>query len=291
MFDPRFISKHERIQAEILTVCDKLGIEAIKERGGTGWRADVYIPNHGKPIAFEVQTSPQTLKKTEERQAKFQRDGITGCWLFENPVHKLNDERPDLPLFYVEEQNDLSQVVNLGNRRKVSLSSFIEDFILNHIQFKKIAIAKTEQTVKLVFYEMPCWKCGIVNHLYYVDSPFYSACNCAIRPEEAMWASNKIEYRPEIIDLAQKFIASNNSLDLKLGTIKERYSHTVGHSYLSFGCHNCDSIFGDWFVMEAQIDVWYEQDNLTYNGEIELSDAIEMSISHWCYPEDQQFCS
>lgn len=275
---------------EIVSACRDLNIEAIQEHGRQDWRADVYVPNNGKPIAFEIQLSPQSLRRTLERQAKYIRDGIIGCWLFENPVSKLNEERPDLPLFYVEEKPDANLQVNLGDRRKIDLHTFLQNFISDNIQFRSIAKTKAKQLVNLVFYKMECWKCHEMNHLFYVDTPFYSACNAKIQPSEALWESNSMEYRPEIIELASKFIESRNDLGLKLGAIKKRHSRTVGDSYTSFGCYKCDSIFGDWYVMEAKIDIMYEPKELTYQGEIELKEGVELPIPHWCFPDDKTFC-
>ncbi len=284
------VRKHDRIQMAIVSTCNDLGIKAIQEYGGHEWRADVYVPNNGKPIAFEIQLSLQSLKRTLERQAKYIRDGIIGCWLFESPVSKLNEERPDLPLFYVEDIVDSDLQVNLGDRRKVDLRTFLQNFISNNIQFKSIAKTKRKQLVSLVFYKMECWKCKEMNHLFYVDTPFYAACNAKIQPSEALWESSSMEYRPEIIALANKFVESRKDLDLKLGAIKNRYSKTVEDSYTSFGCYKCDSIFGDWYVMEAKIDIIYEPKELTYQGEIELEESVELPIQHWCFPDDNHFC-
>ncbi len=291
MGDLRFLRKHDRIQNEIISTCYDLGINAIQEYRGNGWRADIYVPNSDRPIAFEIQISPQSLNKTLERQAKYMRDNINCCWLFEKPVSKLNEERPDLPLFYVEDTSDLQLLVNLGDRRKVDLQTFLQSYISNSIQFKTVAITKERQLVNLVFYKMECWKCHELNHLYYVDSLFYSACNAKIKPEEALWASNSMEFRPEIVELAQKFVKSNDDLNLSLGQIKQRLSKTIGNSYISFGCYKCDSIFGDWYVMEAKHEVMYEHKEVTCQGVIELKDHIEMPIRHWCFPDDRQFCS
>jgi hypothetical protein len=49
--------------------------------------------------------------------------------LFENPIAKLNEERTDLPVFYVEAKKDSNLVVNHGDRRKVDLNIFLENFI------------------------------------------------------------------------------------------------------------------------------------------------------------------
>ena len=107
-------TKHDRIQKEVVLACQDLGVEAIQEHRGRDWRADVYIPNLGSPIAIEIQISPQSLNRTLERQAKYIRDGVTGCWFFEKPVSKISKERPDLPLFCIEEASDSSLLVNLG---------------------------------------------------------------------------------------------------------------------------------------------------------------------------------
>ncbi len=290
MEDVQDILKHDRIQAEIVSTLRDIGIKAIQEYCGNGWRADVFVPNSGKPIAFEIQLSPQSLRRTIERQSKYIRDGIIGCWLFENPVAKLTEERPDLPVYYVENNKDSNLLVNLGDRRKVDLQIFLVNFISDNIQFRPVVKTKIKQQVNLVFYEMGCWKCHEKNHIYYVDTPFYSSCNSKIRPEEALWESNKMEYRPEIIDLAQKFFEKRKDLNIKLGLIKMRFSHTVGKPYISFGCYKCDSIFGDFHVMEAKIDIEHEPKKLTHQGEIELRENIQMIIPHWCFPDDKQFC-
>src|SRR5258708_25700093 len=109
-------SKHELIKNEIYTACNHVGFTTTQEYRGKGWRADVFAANESKRVAFEIQITPQSLKKTLERQEKYIRDGIICCWLFEKPVHKLSDERPDLPLFYVIEQADKSFSVSLNGR-------------------------------------------------------------------------------------------------------------------------------------------------------------------------------
>jgi hypothetical protein len=284
------MTMHEKIQTEIVSACRNIGINAIQEYKGQDWRADVYIPNNGKPIAFEIQLSPQSLSRTLERQTKYIRDGVIGCWLFENPVPKLIEERPDLPVFYVQENETSNLIVNLGDRRKIDLQTFLENFIADNIQFKNVAKTKKTQVVNLVFYDMSCWKCGELNNLFFVDSPFYSACNAKIEPDEAIWESNNMEYRPEIIELAQKYVANNKNLNLNLAQIKMRHSKTINRSYMSFGCYKCDSIFGDFFVMEAKLDLMYGPKELAFRGEIELLENIELLIPHWCLPDNSHFC-
>jgi hypothetical protein len=285
------IRKHDRIQMQIISACERLGINAKQEYSGKGWRADVFIQSDTRPIAFEIQLSPQSLSKTLLRQSKYIRDEIIGCWLFENPIPKLNEERPDLPVFYVEDNDNSDLMVNLGTRRKIDLQTFLENFISNKIQFRHIANTNPIQNIKIVFYEMTCWKCKELNHLFYVKTPFTSTCNAIIKPEEALWESNSIEYKPEIIELASNFVDSKKDLNLRLGQIKERFSNTVGHSYMSFGCYKCDSIFGDFYVMDAKVDAMYDTTLISHQGQIELKQIIELNIPHWCFPANGHFCS
>lgn len=291
MKDPKQMSKHDRIQMQIVSACSTFGIHALQEYKGADWRADVFVRDLEIPIAFEIQLSPQSLAKTLQRQSKYLRDGITACWLFENPVPKLVNERPDLPVFYVEEAADSSLHVNLGTRRKLPLASFLENFISGRIQFKKEIQTRIKQSVDLVFYEMDCWKCRQTNHLYFIDSHFNSSCGAEIAPDEALWDSSSAEFFPEIIELAKKIAADRKDLNLRLATIKERHSYTVDQSYTSFGCLKCDSIFGDFYVMQAKIDQIYGPKDLMCSGKIELNKIKKSPIPHWCFPDDKNYCS
>jgi len=285
------LSKHEEIQAEIFAVCKDLGFWATEEYRGKDWRADVFAVKSDDKFAFEIQISAQSLKRTLERQAKYTRDGIRCCWLFETPQSKLSSERPDLPLFYVTKLPDSSFIVSLSGRRELPLREFVGAFLQGSIRFSNIARTQPKQLVRLVFFEMKCWKCGAINHVYYVDAAFRSACNVVIEPTTTLWGSDRIEYRPEIIRLAQEFMSTEQGKHLRLGEIKRRYSQTVRDSYMSFGCYKCDSIFGDWFVMEAQMEAVYGYGQVaSVERDIELDESIVLPIPHWCYPGELPFC-
>lgn len=289
MEDSKNYSEHDQIQNEILDACRILKVDARKEYRGQGWRADVYVFNGEKPIAFEIQLSAQTLRRTLERQAKYIQEGIVGCWFFQKPLSKLNEERPDLPVFYVERDENQDLIVNLGNRRKIKLIEFLLNFISNKIQFRSSARTDRKQKVDLVFYEMDCWKCKCTNHLYYVDTPFLSACKVKIKPDEALWKSCNMEYLPEIISIAKSVVEKNS---FKLGEIKHRHSYTVGKEYVSFGCYSCDSIFGDFYVFEAKIDVVYDPDKIVHSVEVDLDREFMIShLPHWCLPDNGEFCN
>lgn len=284
-------SKHDLIKAEIFSACNDLGFIATQEYKGKGWRADVFALNDSKKFAFEIQVSPQSLKKTLERQEKYFRDEIIGCWLFEKPPAKLSDERPDLPLFYVTRQSDNSFSVSLSGRKELPLHIFLEQFLTGNIRFCEVARTTPDQNIRLVFFEMECWKCKKMNHVYYVDTTFHSACNATIYQHETLWGSDKTAHRPEIIAMAREFINTEQGKHLKLGEIKERFSNTVQVSYMSFGCYSCDSIFGDWYVMEAQMEAVYGYGQAaTVERTIRFDENVELLIPHWCYPGKLPFC-
>ncbi|MDG2433957.1 hypothetical protein [Flavobacterium sp.] len=79
MDKPLYITKHNRTHMEIVNTCLNIGIEVKQEYKGQDWRADIFLPNNGKPITFQIQLSTQSLHRTIERQAKYIPDGIIGC--------------------------------------------------------------------------------------------------------------------------------------------------------------------------------------------------------------------
>lgn len=276
---------HEQVQYQILDICTSLGLSAQTEYRGNGWRADVFVPIDGRKYAFEVQLSPQSLKKTQERQAKYIRDGVVGCWLFEKEPARQKSEMEDLPIFKLE-FSDNKTFVSLKKRKILSLEDFVHDFLYDKIKFCHTLTPLP--FVEIYFLEMRCWKCGAINHIYYV-APFQSSCNTIINYEEAMWVSDKLVFHPFIISKIQDYANLNKYLNLAI--VKPRYSHTVGDSYMSFGCHKCDSIFGDWYVQNAVMDSWNGEgiiDKFKFKVDFDLN--LKHDIPHWCHPGEHNFC-
>lgn len=52
---------HHRAKIEIVKACRELGLPAIPESVGDGWRADVLVTQPNWKVAFEVQVSPQSF--------------------------------------------------------------------------------------------------------------------------------------------------------------------------------------------------------------------------------------
>ena len=106
-----------------------------------------------------------------------------------------------------------------------------------------------------------------------------------------MWANEKFSFHPEFIKKIQEYSFTEKGAKLTLATIKERYSKTVGKSYMSFGCSKCDSIFGDWFINEAIIDTWYGDGVVdTFSFKVDFDLNMKENIPHWCHPGTHDFC-
>lgn len=283
-------SIHEVIKKRIVSASSKLGFTAKGEYKGTDWRADVVVITNSGKIAFEVQITNQSLNRTLERQKKYIRDGVLGCWLFEKAPKKMLEERPDLPLFPIIMEKD-EIYISLNGRKNLLLDVFIEEFIQKRIRFCSTAVTSPKQNIHLVFYTMKCWKCGAENHLYFVDYDFHSSCHSKIHYDEMLWDSDKKEYLPEILSFVRNYCNTDKGAKIRLASIKERYSKTVDSTYMSFGCNSCDSIFGDWYIHEAVLEARYGGGVVDeVSCELEMNLGLRKKIPHWCYPGDDDFC-
>lgn len=277
---------HLMAQDAILKACLKENISAKLEYHCSGYIPDVMVFVGEKKYAFEIQVSPQSLKKTRERQGNYLRDGIIGCWLFEKEPSKIQYEMNDLPIFKLVVQ-DNQLFVSLKDRKTLPLDIFIRDFITGRIKFCQNI--KPLPTVTVNFIEFPCWKCGTIHHIYYLDN-FQTACNIKITANDHLWSNNKIVFDSRIVNAVKEYAKTEKGSHLVLPTIKERYSRTVGKSYMSFGCSKCDSIFGDFYIHEAIIDSIYEEKKESYSFEAHIELNTPLYLPHWCHPGLHDFC-
>ncbi len=281
--------RHIFIQQEIRDTLASIGYHSQCEYRGKGWIADVYAERDDIKIAFEVQLSPQSYKKTKERQALYLRDGITACWLFENDPAKKRVEEVDLPVFKILEQ-DGKLLVSLKGRSELPLETFVRDFAEGKIKFCRTLTPLPMVEINII--EYPCYKCGAINHIYSL-SPFKSACNVRISELEAeeMWSDNKLSFDARIVEKVKEYVSRPGKEYINLATIKKRYSKTAEDSYLSFGCADCDALFGDFFVHEAILDSLYGVGVVEkFSFETDVAKDFKQGIPHWCHPGENKFC-
>ena len=293
LIDNKFITLHDKIKAILATYCDEMGYEVSVEYRGQDWRADVMVIAYGIKYAFEIQNSPQSIKKTLERQSKYERDGVIGCWLFtydkNRPSYNAIDELQNLPLFKVYiDGGDV--FVSLKERKILTLKDFLADFLEGKIKFCKKIKALPIVDLNIIKYE--CWKCNSLYHIYGLNQ-FRTGCNCIIHDsdKDILWGNKKILFNPEVIKFVQEY-ADLHRDKIKLAVIKERFSHTINDSYMSFGCPKCDSILGDWYYLDAALDASAYGDGVVDKLELNLSTDIDVleDFPHWCHPGDHDFC-
>jgi len=284
--------QHLLAKTEIVQVCQRLGYDAKTEVTGSDWRADVLATKPGKQgliqIAFEVQWSPQTLEVTQDRQAKYKRDGIRGCWFFQKPPEP--DVSHDLPIFKLTLDSDNSLVVQTKNKITL-LSQFVEDLLSRRIRFCNHYRLKNTQNNKIVFFTTECWKCHREYHIYYLENYYYTCCGEEV---EDYCFEIPLRFRPEVVAAVKTFLKTNAGKQLRMGEIKSRYSKTVEDSYISFGCPWCNAIFGEFYYFSEVNNAIYGDDGPNQTvWETQLS-VTELNIldyeAHWCYPEKGDFC-
>ncbi|WP_392476290.1 competence protein CoiA [Nostoc sp. C110] len=284
--------QHLLAKTEILRVCQRLGYDAKTEVAGSDWRADVLATKPGKQgliqIAFEVQWSPQTLEVTQDRQAKYKRDGIRGCWFFQRPPE--SDVSHDLPIFKLSLDSDNSLVVQTKNK-STPLSQFVEDLLSRRIRFCDHYQIKKTQNAKIVFFPTECWKCKKQSYIYYLENPYYTCCGEEV---EDYCCEIPRRFRPEVIAAVRSFLKTDAAKKIRMGEIKTRYSKTVEDSYISFGCSWCNALFGEFYYFGEVNNAIYGDDGSNHTfweTQLTVTDSNILDYeAHWCYPENGDFC-
>lgn len=282
-------SPHDALKYAILKECKALGFDAFVEYRGKGWRADVYVEANGQKFAFEVQVTPQSLRKTHERQAKYNRDEVICYWLFERESRNMKKEFEELPLFKFCLTSNGDFEVSLKGRKKLPLADFVRDFLNKRIRFCQHI--KRSSIVDVKFLRMNCHKCGAENYIYHIW-PLKSACNAELNYDDNLWVSDKFMFHPDIVRKVKEYVNSDLGKHLPMGEIKERDSGVEGHSYMSFGCCKCDAIFGDYYVKEAILFSRTNSEDVVDRMEIEVDaeETMQEIFPHWCHPGDLDFC-
>ena len=278
---------HTLAQKAILDACTSLNISAQLEYRCEGYIPDVFITHGDKNYAFEIQITPQSLKKTRERQANYRRDGIVCCWLFEKEPSKIQLEMEELPIFKLDLLDGLL-FVSLKGRKSLPIDTFVKDFISGKIKFCQHI--KPLPVINVNFIEYPCWKCGALNHIYYLDN-FHTPCNIMIyNDKDCLWGDKEALFNPKVTAAIQEYSKTDEGKHLVLPSIKKRFSNTVGKSYMSFGCSKCDTIFGDFYIHEAIIENIYEESKETVTIEAQINKDVSLYLPHWCHPGLNDFC-
>lgn len=245
----------------IQETCKKEGWSYHLNYKGKDWKADIVIEQHSSKYAFNICKCPRNIETVFKTMLE---DKTFGCWLL-LPIDRYVDYDNNTPCFKLSETNEqidvtLYSTYYYNKGVSIELTDFIEAFIKGKIKKATKMIAKYAE---VIFINYPCWKCGADNHVYYIKS---------LQSEEGVIITDveddNIKFNPQLIKAIKSHIENNKEKNIRLGEIKQRYSKSMDDAYTSFGCINCDNIFGKIFVD----DIIYED---SYLGEKNLIDLGE----------------
>ena len=69
------------------------------------------------------------------------------------------------------------------------------------------------------------------------------------------------ELSPNIVNSVQQYLSDHKELNIPMGEIKERYSRTMGESYMSFGCPYCGALVGNHYLEDIRSELMYEEND------------------------------
>lgn len=287
--------EHLWVKKAIVEGCITAGWNGVPEFTGDNWRADVLAFQGNKKIAFEVQWSPQTYQETKFRQERYKNSGVRGCWFFKKPSGKTRIDFDELihnqsiPTFILQKDEN-QKIFSELNNRKITITELVANLLNGHVKFRENYEILKGKLIAIIFFDIKCWKCKRSQHLYTVPDHFSSTVKstCGI-PSEKFISFNgfELDFNSTIINSVLDFSKTELGKNLKIGKIKNRYSRTVGESYLSHGCFYCDSIFGHHFMFNEKFDALYSKQSI----QIQLSQNLKIKEAHWCFSKEFIFCS
>ncbi len=263
--------------------CRDAGYEVDTEVQGDDWIADVLATKDRTRIAFEVQWSSQTLTETEERQARYERHGVRGAWLFrKHPAGAA--PRRDLPMFKLTFPSRDAPFVE-----DMPLRLFTAALLGGKFKFCDKVAASPNQVLHLRFVEYECWRCHKACHIYRVENDGLLSLHG--KPIAGFGESfgEPAEYHPGVLRAVGEFQRTAEGRELILGQIKRRYSKTQKRSYISQGCPHCHALFGEWPLL-MELDIWDTHTVAALCVPVDLPEPLSRDAPHWCYSEHGEFC-
>ena len=264
------------IIAMILDVCNNMGLNYETKVKTAQWSADVVVEHGTYKVAFNVCKSP---RKVELTYKAMHEERVCGCWLL-LPSKNSSYQQPNLPCFNLVFHAE-KKLVYLNSKFDDSSSNLLDLFEFLHFLIDgKIRFAEQVEINKaeLSFYKNKCWKCHRENDVYFV-SRLFSQEGVVVDGQHLTMYEN-ITFNPSIIIGLKKYIKEHPSETFIMGEIKQRYSKTVGEAYLSFGCVQCDSIFGNFYLQEEMMELIYCPDSL-HKVIITLDNPIKVLANCW----------
>jgi hypothetical protein len=283
---------HLRAKQDIVVACQRAGFVPLTEVSGPDWRADVLATKGNVKVAFEVQWSGQKEEETWLRQRRYEKAGVRCCWFMRKPPEALvRTPTKALPVFPLSAADDKSLYVEM-RKNLLPLSEFAQSLLNQHIQYRAAATLDSTQRVTVVFFGISCWRCKHFSHIYYLEEAYRTRCGISVDSVEGLEGAHGGEFAPEVVAAVQDFLMGAEGSGLHVGEIKLRFSETVGQAYPSFGCPQCDAIFGEHFRMEDSLHARYDKANTSpiLRKEVACPHKISAPHPHWCTATSGRFC-
>lgn len=257
----------------------KLAVEAARSAGWTAstevrgfsptgeeWTADVLATKGKHRVALEIQWSAQTTEETLRRQERYSQSGVRCLWLFRRPGYPISKELPAVCIGGDKQSGFEAKIPHAKTmssrgmddatrwRQVLPLALFLDAVFDRRFRFG--IDAETSATVTVQSGTIWCWRCGtetrIITFIEVTVGPFKAERTIHELPD------NLVE------QVVQKLPPGE-----QVGVIKQRFSRTVEHSYLSNGCFHCDALIGEFF----EHDAWYSDPKVLATFPVKLSDG------------------
>jgi hypothetical protein len=286
-------TEHLYAKYAILQACRESGYEASTEWDEGPWRADVLAWRTNRRVAFEVQWTRQSLGDMLERQERYRRSGVRGCWLVREAPDELIrsglsdlEARRELPLFEMGWSGGGFEV--RLNGRGYPLGRFVEALLGGQVAFREKATVMQRSSINVGFYTCRCWRCAGNVQVYRVlhrRHEAVTACGARLhwnveRPETTPGESEP-EFHSGIRSLIHELTRADAGKDLRIGSVSRTSREAARPRRVpAFACPDCGATF-------RTLDLRRRPDRVV-TLPAGLREGMELDWPHWCYTGESE---
>ena len=272
---------HLRAKEIVYKACIEEGWYAEPEYSLDDCIADIFATDGKRKVGFEIQLSKQTKEDTINRHKKYVKHGIKCVWFLKRFPRNLFPNK-NFCAFSIFKENDIFFTGIDGE--KLELDTLVKKMIRREIRFRDKHIYRRNQIADIYKFNIECWKCGRQTPVISVNSNYISCCGV----DNFNNMNLTVESLGKTISELQKKRLKELS---DIGTIKKRYSKTIGSSYWSNGCKWCGALIGKHFLLDEFMSYLNTDPVPVLKIPFSLENQPENSgIPHWCMKNDEGFC-
>ena len=287
---------HLHLKEVIAKACRAAGYTTDVEVSGTDWRADVMASRGRARIAFEIQLSRLTHCEMLERQRRYARDGVRGCWFYR--VHRDRDgdaldnyrTNHELPAFGLSD-DEIAVWFDYDHEEPVPIAEAVSMLLCGKIKFCENETSVPNRIIE--FLRTTCYRCNRPTDFYFLHPPLsrcgHFMCSFDYDPlEEAAC----VRIGRFVRQLAEQ-------MDFKVFVAMPRIRRAASsqREYVTFGCYWCDALLGREYILSlipepvgSRIE-WSSAVRSLGKFEMPLVSLFRQRSPHWCVQYHEQFCS